>query len=179
MIGGYFSHGPQAGEFRFVTFASLPKPRNRKGVVSPEALASRATAEGLAVEDMGVIDSAAFLAFVWQTAGRPVEAARDWKRKRPLVVVVDNYSAHKGDRVRAELPALQAADIDLMDLPVYSPELSEIEPIWNDVKYHGLTRRSCGPLGELKAEVEAALARKAIMLRQAKAQSEELFSLTP
>ena len=179
VIGGYFSHGPQAGEFHCATFASLPKPRTGKGTVSSAALARRAEAEGLTEEDLGVIDSAVFLAFVWQAAGRPVAAPDDWQRARPLVVVVDNYSVHKGDRVRAELPLLEAADIYLTYLPAYSPELSEMEPIWKDVKYHRLTRRSYGSLGELKVQVETALAAKALALRQAKGRSTDLLPRAP
>ena len=171
VIGGYFSHGPQAGDFRFATFASLPKPRTGHGPVSVEALAQRAAAQGLTLEDVGVIDSEVFLAFVWQLAGRPLDAPPGWQRERPLAVVVDNYSVHKGDRVRAEWAALQAADIYLVYLPAYSPELSRIEAIWHDVKYHQLTCRSCDLLGTLKLEVETALARKAIELRAAHAES--------
>ena len=89
----------------------------------------------------------------WQgerhVAVRPDHAPMDWRRVRPLVVVVDNYQAHKSDRVKAELSHLQAADIYLFYLPAYSPELSEIEPIWNDVKYHGLPQCSYQALGDL------------------------------
>ncbi len=106
-------------------------------------MAQRAATQGLTPEDVGVIDSEVFLAFVWQLAGRPLDAPPGWKRERPLAVVVDNYSVHKGDRVRAEWAALQAADIYLVYLPAYSPELSRIEAIWNDVKYHQLTCRGC------------------------------------
>ncbi len=108
VIGGYFSHGPQAGDFQFASFASLPKPRPTKEAITEEELARRATTQGLTREDVGVIDSEVFLGFVWQLAGRPLAASTQWKRERPLAVVVDNYSVHKGDRGRAELPALQA-----------------------------------------------------------------------
>jgi len=80
-------------------------------------------------------------------------------------VVVDNYSVHKEARVQAELPALHAADVYLLYLPAYSPELSQIEPVWKDLKYHQLTCRSCEWLGELKTEAERALTRKALELR--------------
>jgi hypothetical protein len=179
VIGGYFSHGPQAGDFQFASFASLPKPRKSKEALTEEGLARRATAQGLTREDVGVIDSEVFLGFVWQLAGRPLDASTHWKRKRPLAVVVDNYSVHKGDRVRAELPALQAADIYLVYLPAYSPELSEMEPIWNHVKHHEITRRSCQLLGDLKKEVETALVRKAMELRAARAESPTLLPRNP
>jgi putative transposase len=113
-----------------------------------------------------VIDSEVFLAFVWLVAGRPVEAAAGWRRERPLVVVLDNYSVHKSQRVKTELTALTAANIRLFYLPAYRPELSRIEPLWQDVKYRKLTTRSHAQLGNLKQAVEVALARKAIELRQ-------------
>ncbi len=165
VIGGYFSHGPQAGEFQFATFASLPRPRGQTGPDPAEGGTRRARAQGLEPEEVGVIDSEVFLAFLWQLAGRPVGAPADWKRERPLVVAVDNYSVHKGERVRAELPRLHAADIYLLYLPAYSPELSRIEPLWRDVKYHRLPRRSYPQLGELKRATERALAEKALELR--------------
>jgi transposase len=165
LIGGYFTHGPQAGDFQFALFASLPIPRSPKGKDPAENLAHRALKEGLAPEDVGKIDSEVFLAFVWQLGGRPTDVPPDWKRERPLVVVIDNYSVHKGARVQAELPALQAADIYLLYLPAYSPELSRIEPLWKNLKYHQLTCRSCERLGELKTEAERALTRMALELR--------------
>jgi len=167
LIGAYLTQGPQAGDFQFAPFASLPTPRSPKGKDPAEDLAQRALKEGLAPEDVGKIDSAVFLAFVWQWGGRPPHAPPGWKRERPLVVGVDNYSVHKGARVQAELPALQAADVYLLYLPAYSPELSRIEPVWKDLKYHQLTCRSCERLGELKTEAERALTRKALELRMA------------
>jgi hypothetical protein len=50
-------------------------------------------------------------------------------------------------------------------LPAYSPKLSKIEPIWNDIKHHQIPIRSYTQLGDLKRAVEAALARKAGLLR--------------
>jgi transposase len=171
VIGGYFSHGPLAGTFEFASFASLPKSRSKR---EPKTLAHRAAAQGLAVEEVGVIDSEVFLSFVWHLAGRPVDAPPGWRRERPLVVAVDNYQAHKSERVKAELPRLQAADIYLFYLPAYSPELSEIEPIWHDVKYHQLTQRSHAKLGGLKQAAEVALLRKRLELRQRAAETARL-----
>jgi len=163
VIGGYFSHGPLAGTFEFASFASLPKSRRKR---AEPTLAQRAAEQDLAEEDLGVIDSEVFLGFVWQLAGRPVDAPRDWRRARPLVGVGKNYKPKKGARAKAELPRLQAADIYLFYLPPYSPELSEIESIWHDVKYHHLTERSHPKLGGLKRAADAALVRKRRELRQ-------------
>jgi hypothetical protein len=170
VIGGYVSHGPLAGEFRFATFARVPQPEKRADGSPSKPLSQVAAAHGVTEEDLGVIDSAVFLAFVWQLAGRPVEAPAGWRRERPLMVVVDNYSVHTSERVRWERPALEAADVYLVYLPAYSPELSHIEPHWKVAKYHDLVRRSYTSLGDLKTAVETTLAQRAIDLRLAAAE---------
>ena len=162
-IGGYFSHGPQAGRLEFVSYASLPKNKAKQ---PRKTLAQRAADHGLTEEELGVLDSELFLAFVWYLAGRPPDALAGWRRVRPLVLVVDNYQTHKSDRVKAERPLLAAAGVTLLYLPAYSPELSRIEPIWNDVQYHGLPRRSYPTLGELKRAVDLALVEKRLGLRE-------------
>lgn len=166
VIGGYFSHGPRAGEFRFATFARVPLPEKRPDGAWRKPLADVAAEHGLQEEDLGTIDSEAFLAFVWSLAGRPVDAAAwRWRRERPLMVVVDNYSVHTSERVRLERRALEAADVYLVYLPAYSPKLSRIEPHWKVTKYYDLRRRSYASLGDLKTAVETALAKRAIELR--------------
>lgn len=167
VIGGYFSHGPLAEELRFATFASVPKPEKRPDGSFRKPLATVAAEHGLTEEDLGVIDSEGFLAFIWQLAGRPLDAPAGWRRERPLVVVVDNYSVHKSERVQWERRKLTAADVYLVSLPAYSPELSRIEPHWNVTKHYDLRRRSFASVGELKAAVEAALAQCAVELRLA------------
>ena len=170
VIGGYFSHGPQAGAFHFATLAKVPLPEQRPDGSWHKPLAQVAAEHGLVEEDLGVIDSAVFLAFVWQLAGRPVDAPAGWRRERPLMVVVDNYSVHKSERVRWERRHLEAADVYLVYLPAYSPELSRVEPHWKVTKYYGLRRRSFTCLGDLKRAVETALAERAIELRLATAE---------
>ncbi|MDQ5854672.1 MAG: hypothetical protein M3380_21890, partial [Chloroflexota bacterium] len=54
------------------------------------------------------------------------------------------------------------------------PELSRIEPDWNDVKQHQLPVRSVEQVVELKRAVDAALARKAHQLRQTSAKTTDL-----
>ena len=171
VIGGYFSHGPLRGEFRFATFATVSQPEKRKDGSWRKSLAQVAAEHGLAEEDLGVIDSAVFLGFVWQLAGRPPEAPEGWRRTRPLMVVVDNYSVHKSAQVRSEQPRLEAADVYLVYLAAYSPELSRIGPHWKVTKYHDLPQRSCACLGDLKAAVETALTRRAMALRGTSAET--------
>jgi len=132
-IGAYFSHGPQAGRFLFETYAGLPKSRAKK---RKKTLAEQAQAHGLTEEEVGPIDAARFLAFVWMVAGRPAVYLDGWKRSRPLYIVLDNYSVHKSRAVQDALSEMEAAGVHLFFLPSYCPEMSRIEPIWNDVKHH-------------------------------------------
>ena len=110
MIGGYFSHRPQARRFELATWAKVPLPTPGAEGSYRKTLAEVAATHGLEADDLGTIDSEAFLAFVWLLAGRPVEAPPSWRQERPLMEVVDNYSVHKSARVRWERRALAAAD---------------------------------------------------------------------
>lgn len=157
-IGAYCTHGVEAGRFVYELCASLPKHTAKQPRKTPE---ERATKHGLRAEQVGTIDGERFVRFVWRVAGRPTVYAAGWQRERPLVLVIDNYSVHTGERVQAELDAFAAAGITLFFLPSYSPELSGIEPIWHDVKHHRLTKRSYAILGALFQAVDDALARKA------------------
>lgn len=170
-IGAHFTHGPRAGHFAYHTWAALPKSRAKK---QRKSLDARAAAHALAVEDIGSIDSERVLAFIWRVAGRPADAPAAWKRARPLMIVLDNYAVHKSQTVREAQPALVAADVHLVYLPAYCPELSAMEPVWNDVKQHQLSTRSFEHVAELKRAVDAALARKAQQLRQASVKSTNL-----
>src|SRR5205823_7066596 len=170
-VGAYFTHGPQAGEFHHQSFASLPKSRAKKQVPT---LAEQAAAHQLQPEEVGRIDSDRLLAFIWKIAGRPVIHADGWRRERELVVALDNYSVHKSQEVRAAQTELAAANVTLWYLPAYSPELSEIEPIWHAVKHREMVRRSYELLGELKWDVDDTLERKAAALRAARSKTTDL-----
>jgi hypothetical protein len=170
-IGAHFTHGPAAGRFEFQSWACLPKSRAKKQRKTVEQLAA---AHGLREDEVGPIDSQRFVAFVWRAAGRPEEGGDGWKRERPLKVVVDNYSVHTSQVVEDACPELKAAGIEFVRLPSYSPELSRIEPDWNDVKHHGMPVRSFARVAELKRAVDEALTRKAEQLRQAAAKTTNL-----
>jgi len=172
-IGAFFSHGPQAGRFLFETYAALPKSRAKKK--PRKSLSEIAAQHGLAAAQVGALDAGRLLAFVWKVAGRPAIFADGWKRKRPLVIVLDNYSVHRSQQVQDALPELKAADVYLLYLPSYCPELSRIEPIWNAVKHHEMRRRSYAVLGELKCAVDEALQRKVDDLLAAHSKSEPLL----
>lgn len=157
-IGAYCTHGVEAGRFVYELYASLPKSKAKQPRKSP---AEQAAKHELRPEQVGTIDGERFVQFVWKVAGRPTIYPEGWQRDRPLVLVVDNYSVHRGERVQAERAAFAAAGITLFYLPRYSPELSGIEPIWQDVKHHAMTQRSYEILGALFRAVDEALTRKA------------------
>lgn len=164
-IGAYFSHGVLAGHFAFETYATLPKSRGKK---QRTTLAEQAEAHGLAVEEVGPIDAERLVAFVWKIAGRPAVYPADWQRERPLVIWLDNYSVHKSQRVKEERAAWERAGITLCYLPSYTPELSQIEPIWHPVKHHEIVRRSHETVVDLKRAVEETLTKKAADLLAAR-----------
>jgi hypothetical protein len=170
LIGGYFSHGPLAGRFEYELYLGLPKSQAKKTKGQIVKLP-----DGVSQEEVGPIDGERLVAFVWRLAGRPKVYASDWKRVRPLYIWLDNYSVHTGQAIKDALPELEAADVHLMYLPAYSPELSDIEPIWNDVKYHEMTERSFANVLDLRAEAKAALERKASKLMAARNKITELL----
>ena len=144
-----------SGRFEFLTRARAPKTK-RKAISS--------LADGLEASELGVLNAEVLIAFIWHIAGRPENAPEDWRRDKPLVIVLDNYSVHVGKRFQQERERWRAADIDLFFLPSYSPELSGIEPLWRDVKQHRMRRLSRDKLLDLKRDVAAALAEKASSL---------------
>ncbi len=167
-LGAPFTHGPEAGRFEAQSWAGLPKRRAKQQRKTAEQVAA---AHGLREEEVGPIDSARVVAFIWRAAGRGSAAPAGWKRERPLMVVLDNYSVHKSQVVKEAVVQLAAADVHLVYLPAYSPELSQIEPDWNDIKQHQLPVRSFEQVAELKRAVDDALTRKAHQLQQAHAKT--------
>jgi hypothetical protein len=102
-----------SGRFEFLTRARAPKTK-RKAISS--------LADGLEASELGVLNAEVLIAFIWHIAGRPENAPEDWRRDKPLVIVLDNYSVHVGKRFQQERERWRAADIDLFFLPSYSPD---------------------------------------------------------
>ncbi len=173
-IGAYFTHGPEAGRLEYQSWAVLPKSRAKQPRKTP---AERAAAHGLTEAEVGPIDAERVLAFLWQVAGRPVEAPADWQRARPLMIALDNYAVHTSQTIHDARPALAAAAVHLVYLARYCPEQSGIEPVWNDVKQHQLPVRSFERVADLKQAVEDALAHKARQLHPSSAQSTNVHHL--
>lgn len=114
----------------------------------------------------GRYDAAAHLAFVRRLAG---EAASP--RTRPCVVVLDNYSVHHSQSVKAALPDLEAASVHFCFLPPYSPELNPIEQVWRQVKYQDIPERTHPTDTALQAAVDTALANRASRLQSSLSRS--------
>ena len=171
-IGGYISHGPDAGTFRYSVYASLPKAKSKKQRKSDAEIAA---SYGLCENEVGPIDSDRFVTFLWQLAGRPAIYLSDWKRARPLWIVLDNYSVHKSEAVKAAQAQLEASHVHLFYLPAYSPQLSDIEPIWQAVKHHEMQTRSHTDIKTMKRYVEQALTRKAETLIDRHAETTKLL----
>jgi hypothetical protein len=167
-IGAYFTDGPAAGTLLTQTWARLPASRAKKPRKTPAEVAHN---HGLTEAEVGVLDAARFIGFIWTVAGRPTSAPVGWVRERPLEIVLDNYSVHTSGLVQEMSAEWLAAGVILRYLPAYSPELSAIEPIWNSIKAHDLPIRSFTVLGDLKRAVDTAFAQKAAACRQAAAKS--------
>ncbi len=174
VVGAYFTHGPEAGRLGYKRWAVLPKSRAKTPRTTPE---ERAAAHGLTVEEVGPIDAERPVAVLWQVAGRPADAAPTWRRARPLVIALDNYSVHTSQTVVAAQPLLAAANVALVYLARYCPAQSGIEPVWNDVKRHHIPIRSFERVADLKQAVDDALAHKAHLLQHAHAKPTHIHRL--
>src|SRR5688500_11361147 len=95
-------------------------------------------------------DTAVFLAFLDR-----VLIPELTRTKPDAVVVMDNLSPHRAPAVRARL---EAAGLDLLYLPRYSPDLSPIEPMWAKLKA-ALRAAAARTVAALQAAVGEALAR--------------------
>jgi transposase len=109
----------------------------------------------------GKITTEVVLDFLWRRLGgmaTPLgEPPEGFARHRPLVVVLDNASAHVSSRFKEHRDLLAAADIHLFYLPAYSPHLNRIEALWRQLKYQDLPVRSHRTLDALLQAVHDAL----------------------
>lgn len=109
----------------------------------------------------GKIDSAAVVEFLWrdvaQLPAAPAELPPTYRRERPCVIVLDNYSVHRSTVVKEILPALATAGVTVFYLPPYSPELNAIEHLWRHIKHEAMPLRSFEEAAALQAAVDGAL----------------------
>jgi transposase len=87
----------------------------------------------------------------------PEEVPASYRRARPCVIVLDNYSVHRSAVVTDLLPALHAAGVTIFYLPPYAPALNAIEHLWRHIKHEDLPVRSFSEVEALKAAVDGVL----------------------
>lgn len=68
--------------------------------------------------------------------------------KRPLLIIWDGLSAHRGKRVREYLDSLHGY-IQVSFLPPYAPELNPVEYLWAWLKRHALANYCPNQMSEL------------------------------
>lgn len=73
---------------------------------------------------------------------------------KPLVVVLDNASMHRGKVMTAAQTALRQAKIHLYFLPPYSPTLNPIEAVFGGIKAHDLPARAYTSWEGLEAAIQ-------------------------
>jgi transposase len=138
-MGTNTSLSPMYGWAKKGERAHCSVPRNRgKNTTVLSSMSAEGMGSSLAVE--GATTSAVFEAYVEQILAPTL--------RRGQVVVMDNLSAHKGERVR-EL--IEGQGCELLYLPSYSPDFNPIEQAFSKIK--GLLRK--GEARTREALVEA------------------------
>ena len=119
-------------------------PRNHtRNTTLVAALTLGGVRDSMAVE--GAMDREAFVAWLEQGLGPKLAPGQ--------VVVMDNLSVHKGERVRA---VIEGCGCRLLFLPPYSPDMTPIEGMFSKVK-QALRRAGKRTQAELEAAIGAAL----------------------
>jgi transposase len=127
-MGTYISLSPLYGWSRKGERANCSVPRNRgKNTTLLASMSVEGMGPSLAVE--GATNSEVFETYVERVLAPAL--------RRDQVVVMDNLSAHKGERVR-EL--IEGRGCELLYLPPYSPDLNPIEEAFSKIK--GLMRKA-------------------------------------
>jgi hypothetical protein len=107
------------------------------------------------------LDAAVLLDFLWHDMAGLTTAVGEvppgYRRARPLVVVLDNYSVHRSTLIHEAEDDLARIGVRLFFLPPYSSELNLIEPLWRQIKYHDLPVRSDQTVEALQTAVDNAL----------------------
>ena len=127
-MGTNISLSPVYGWAKKGERAQCSVPRNRgKNTTVLSSMSAEGMGSSLTVE--GATTSVVFEAYLEQVLAPTL--------RRGQVVVMDNLSAHKGERVR-EL--IEERGCELLYLPSYSPDLNPIEEAFSKIK--GLVRKA-------------------------------------
>ena len=108
-------------------YAEVPRNRGKNTTTLLASMSLEGMGPSLAVE--GATSAAVFESYVEQLLAPTL--------RRGHIIVVDNLSAHKGERVR-EL--IEARGCELLYLPPYSPDFNPIEEAFSKIK--GLLRKA-------------------------------------
>lgn len=127
-MGTNISLSPLYGWSRVGERLRVKAPKNRgKNVTLLSSMSTEGMGPSVAVQ--GATTKAVFESYVEQALAPSL--------RRGQVVVMDNLSAHKGERVR---DLVEERGCELLYLPPYSPDLNPIEEAFSKVK--GLMRRA-------------------------------------
>lgn len=85
------------------------------------------------------ITSETYIKFIdWQAE----KAEKHFEKTQQITVIIqDNYSVHKSQKVQEKEKEWQDKKLEFFFLSAYSPELNEIEPEWHQLKVHELVGR--------------------------------------
>lgn len=85
------------------------------------------------------ITSETYIKFIdWQAE----KAEKHFQKTGQITVIIqDNYSVHKSQKIKAKEREWQDKNLEFFFLSAYSPELNEIEPEWHQLKAHELAGR--------------------------------------
>ena len=72
--------------------------------------------------------------------------------KNPVFLIWDGHPTHKSRKVKKCIESFDG-QLEVFFLPSYSPELNPTEQVWNNVKCHGVGRRTVSGPDQLKSAV--------------------------
>ena len=160
------------GERKIVPYEAPEGRRvNAVGALCPFDLAGPRLVLESRRNGQGKYDADAHLRFVLKVAQLPEVLPEGYRRYRPFVIALDNYSVHHSQPVKDKMAELEAAGIRFF-FPPYSPELNAIEPLWRQVKYQDLPGRSHKTAESLQAAVDEVLTKRARQLLDSQPYSE-------
>ena len=85
--------------------------------------------------------------------------------KKPTVVVLDNASANRNQKMRERIPYWETRGLYIFYLPVYSPHLNIAEILWRKLKYEWLSAIDYLDWENLKYQVRLGLSNVGNLLK--------------
>jgi len=78
--------------------------------------------------------------------------------EKPIFLIWDGHPTHRSKKVRECIDSFEGK-LEVYTLPSYSPELNPAEQVWNNVKHHGIGRKTVFGPDQLKSMVIGQLRR--------------------